>query len=198
MSFCRSVSFKLCVFQWRLLGNLLFLDIWFWIQQNHLFTCRIDSFMLCGFWGHGRVLFHIHQRFGLRCCRKEGTGVAAADFTSISREISRNRSPLLQISLIWTLSCDSQLITHTFVRRNPHRQPLGGEAWCCSAFCLLIWSHSCCQVCVCLADLVTFFCTCIISLDTVGFVLALHSPQDEIGHSVHDELVWPQGYDYKR
>lgn len=33
------------------------------------------------------------------------------------------------------------------------------------------------------------------TLDTVGFALALlYIPLAEIRHSVHDELVWPQGY----
>lgn len=57
--------------------------------------------------------------FGLRGCRKEGTGVAAVDFTSISR---KNHLPLLQISLMWTLSCDRFVIAHTFVRKHSHMQ----------------------------------------------------------------------------
>lgn len=40
--------------------------------------------------------------------------------------ISKNRSPLL--GLIWALSCDRLLITHTCVRKCSHRQPLWGVA----------------------------------------------------------------------
>lgn len=82
---------------WHLLDCFWSLDIWFWSHKIPLeraslwfLIFRIDSCSaVCAMGGvcFTFIVLQEHQRLGVRfCSRKEGTGVAAVDLTSISQK----------------------------------------------------------------------------------------------------------------
>lgn len=98
--------------------------------HSHLAVSRLFMGGLC-FTSHSWC-GNNKKSLGLHCCRKEGTGVAAVDFYI---HISKTAHSVLQISLIWVLSCD-RLITHCCCKKILHCERRAAvEPW---VFCFLI------------------------------------------------------------
>lgn len=81
------------------------------------------------------VVLQEHQSLGLRCCRKEGTGVATVDFISISQKPLTAFADLFNVSIILRQTLHTHVLTGSCCERR---------CWSLGVFVYL--SDSWCQI----------------------------------------------------